>query len=418
MISAPKRHWRGTHRTASPEETFSRVMRLAPVLGITRVANVTGLDSIGVPVATASRPNARSLSVSQGKGADVISAKVSALMESVEAYHAERIFLPLKFGAYDELRFTHSMVDPELLPKRAHSTFHGRTRIFWIEGKDLATQKAYWVPFELVHLNYTLPSLPGSGCFLGTSNGLASGNHILEAVAHGIDEVVERDATTLWHMAGEEARARTRIDPSTVDDEACREVLDRFGEAGVSAGIWETTSDIGIASFLCIILETSPNPLRPLPPSAGMGCHPAREIALLRALTEAAQSRLTMISGARDDLAEALYRKVLDPEAQRRVQDWLDRARPTRDFRMVPTHLGQSLDDDVAWQHARLEAAGFPQVIAVDLTRPELKIPVVRIIVPGLEALHSNPGYVPGVRALRTRDVGTRGLRAGQPRDA
>ena len=59
---------RGTHRSASLNATLKRVLRLAPVMGITRVANVTGLDSVGIPVVMVCRPNSRSVAVSQGKG--------------------------------------------------------------------------------------------------------------------------------------------------------------------------------------------------------------------------------------------------------------------------------------------------------------------------------------------------------------
>ena len=72
-----------------PEETLARLVPHLGRMGITRVANVTGLDRVGVPVVTAVRPNARSLAVSQGKGLTLAAAKVSAIMEAAELYHAE-----------------------------------------------------------------------------------------------------------------------------------------------------------------------------------------------------------------------------------------------------------------------------------------------------------------------------------------
>ena len=74
-----------------------------------------------------------------------------------------------------------------------------------------------WVPFELVSADYTLPLPPGSGCFQASTNGLASGNHPLEAVCHGLCEVMERDASTLWRLSGD-GRDRRALDPSTVTD--------------------------------------------------------------------------------------------------------------------------------------------------------------------------------------------------------
>ena len=78
-----KRYRRGTHRVRTPIETCRIVEPHRKTFGITRVADVTGLDRIGVPVAMAVRPNARSLSVSQGKGVDRDAARASALMESI-----------------------------------------------------------------------------------------------------------------------------------------------------------------------------------------------------------------------------------------------------------------------------------------------------------------------------------------------
>lgn len=109
---ARKTFRKGTHRVISPEETFYSFSRFMAAMGITRIANVTGLDSIGIPVVMVCRPNSRSLSVSQGKGLDLPLAKVSGLMETVEQYHAERIHLPLKFGSYEGLRYTNPLVFP------------------------------------------------------------------------------------------------------------------------------------------------------------------------------------------------------------------------------------------------------------------------------------------------------------------
>lgn len=391
----------GTHRTVPPEQTLARALRFAERFGITRLADITGLDTIGIPVVVAHRPNSRSLATSQGKGLDLVAAKTSAVMESIEAFHAERISLPLKLGSYEELRGGHRLVDPDALPKSRSRTFSKSARIFWIEGRELGSDASVWVPFELVHLNYTLPPLSGSGFFLGSSNGLASGNHFLEAVSHGICEIVERDATTLWALRGANAQKQTRLALDTVDDPLVNQVLDAFERADVGVAAWETTSDTGIPSFLCQIIDRSPNPLRPLPSARGMGCHPAREVALLRALTEAAQSRLTGISGSRDDIGEVRHRRALTPEVIERARKRVCTGHGVRHFNAVPTHTATSLDEDVLWERARLASAGAKQVITVDLTEPELGFSVVRVLVPGLEGLYDMPLYVPGERAAR-----------------
>jgi ribosomal protein S12 methylthiotransferase accessory factor len=273
-------------------------------------------------------------------------------------------------------------------------------RLLWIEGRDLRDGTPLWLPFELVHTDFTLPLPEGSGSFFLSSNGLASGNHPLEAISHGLCEVVERDATTLWHLGSEESRRRTRLDFDTVDDPACLQVLERFEHAGMEVAVWETTTDVGLASFFCLLAERSLEPLHPRAPTSGAGCHPAREIALLRALTEAAQVRLTLISGARDDMGiSRCYEAFRDPVVWRQEVERMRRESPVRHFQDVPTFAGESFEEDVAWELERLAEAGLPQAVVVDLTRPEFHIPVVRVVVPGLEAPHDAPGYVPGGRA-------------------
>lgn len=402
MSDAPKQYRAGTHRMISPEETSRRVRPLMAVMGITRIANITGLDRLGIPVVTVCRPNARSLAVSQGKGLDLTSARVSGLMEAVETYHAEHITLPLTLASYNELRFSHPLVDVTRLPRVSVGSFHPHARLLWIEGRELRGNTPVWLPYELVHTDYTVPLPSGSGSFFMSSNGLASGNHLLEAISHGICEVVERDATTLWHLRGAEARRRTRLELDSVDDPGCRQVLEKFERAGVDVAVWETTSDVGLSAFLCMTAERSPEPHRPLFPTTGAGCHPARQVALLRALTEAAQVRATLISGSRDDLGVARYYETLrDPALWRRVQKLMRSGERVRRFHDVPTFEGSSFDEDVAWELERLAAAGLEQVAVVDLTKPAFGIPVARVVIPGLEAIHDAPGYVPGARARR-----------------
>lgn len=398
---APKHFRAGTHRLVPPEETVQRIRRLMPIMGITRIANVTGLDTLGLPVVMVYRPNSRSLAVSPGKGMDLASAKASGLMESVEGYHAENVHLPLKLASHAELRFSHPLVDVTGLPRLSASLFHERLRLLWVEGAELMERRPAWVPFDLVHTCFTLPLPTGSGAFLMSSNGLASGNHVLEATSHALCEVVERDATTLWNLRAARARRRTRVDLGTVDDAACREMLARYERAGVEAAVWETTTDVGIPAFLCRIAERTPDPLRPLPVTQGMGCHPSRRVALLRALTEAAQSRLTLISGARDDASRQRYEGIRDLDRTVRALEHMRSEPPVRRFQDVPTFEGDSFDEDLAWELERLRAAGLRQVVVVDLTKRELGIPVVRVIIPGLEPLHDIPGYTPGARARR-----------------
>jgi ribosomal protein S12 methylthiotransferase accessory factor len=163
-----------------------------PNIGITRIADVTGMDCIGIPTVMVVRPNSRSVSVSQGKGVDLITAKVSGLMESIEQFHAEHVQLPLRLASQKEISAAGQAAKVERFP-RFERPYDSTQRILWIAGRDLATDVEVWVPFEAVHLDLRLPLPTGSGYFMSGSNGLASGNHRLEAVTHGLCELIERD---------------------------------------------------------------------------------------------------------------------------------------------------------------------------------------------------------------------------------
>jgi ribosomal protein S12 methylthiotransferase accessory factor len=399
----------GTHRTIAPAATLDYLSHLCGAMGITRVANITGLDHVGLPVVIACRPNSRSLAVSQGKGIDLASAKVSGIMESIEQYHAERISLPLRLGSFNELRHVCRTVPVELLPCSTVSRYHPALRLLWIEGYDLIHERTALIPFELVHLNLTLPLPEGSGCFPLSSNGLASGNHVLEAVVHGACEVIERDAATLWMLSEDHEKAATRVALDSVDDAQCRNVLELFARANLLAAVWDMTSDLGIPAFRCTIMDRAQDPLRPLYPATGSGCHTAREVALLRALTEAAQGRLTVIAGSRDDIPRTEYALAHNSEELQRLRSSLVSEPGIRRFSDVATSVHPTFEDDIAWIIERLRhaaSAGLlpaepdgPSLIAVDLSIRGLRIAVVRVLIPGLEQQRMGMDYMPGLRA-------------------
>ena len=212
----------GTHRTRTPDDTFRQVQPLLKKMGISRFANITGLDRVGIPTYTAFRPQSKSISVSQGKGSSLAAAKISAIMESVETYHAEQLSHPLRYGSINALKDSIPLVDTALLARAGQQTLSSETPIFWIEGQDLIQQQSCWLPLEIVSTDYTLPAHNGCGYFAANSNGLASGNTFNEACNHAITEVVERDAEALWNQQSAHAQAETGLDESSIEDQNCR----------------------------------------------------------------------------------------------------------------------------------------------------------------------------------------------------
>jgi ribosomal protein S12 methylthiotransferase accessory factor len=202
----------------------------------------------------------------------------------------------------------------------------------------------------------------------------------------------------LWTFLDPESQESTGLDLATVDDPACLRVIEKIEQAGMTVAVWETTSNVDIASFTCVIYPRDDNLARRIPPAAGAGCHPARSIALLRALTESAQSRLTRIAGSRDDLGRESYADERYDAAFDLVHGQLG-TRGARNFGDAPDSTCDTFDRDVDWELGRLRDAGIHQVIAIDLTKDFFKIPVVRVVIPGLEGPQGLPGYVPGERA-------------------
>ena len=305
-------------------------------------------------------------------------------MESIEAFMAERLTRPLVLGSVNDLRSSHPLVDVDLLPRTADSMYHPDAPLLWIEGRELLTGTPRWVPYEMVHTAYTLPKPTGTGCFIATSNGLASA--IISSRRSATRSARRWSATRPRCTAcgRREDRASHRIDPRTVDDPGCGDALGRLDRAGMSAAIWDMTSDIGIPAFICRIAERRQPPVVTEYDAEGMGCHPDRSVALLRALTEAAQSRLGFISGARDDPAGWEYGRGANEEVPpASAADLVGEA--NRDFTAVASFDSDSFDADVAWELSALRAAGISEVVAVDLTHEDFGIPVVRVIVPGLE---------------------------------
>jgi YcaO-like protein with predicted kinase domain len=392
----PKRYRQGTHRACSPAETLARVRPLMARMGITRLGNITGLDRIGIAVAVAVRPNSRSVSVSQGKGLDREQAMASALMEACEGFHAEAIG-PVRTASYRDLAAREPVVAPTGLPA-AGRPFDERVAIDWSLGWDLLRGQPCRVPAELVHTDYTRDP---DGFFLAGSNGLASGNRPVEAAIAAICEVIERDAIALWQAGGIRRQAASTLDLASIGDPGCRFLLDRYAASGIAVRVWNATTNLGVPAFLCQIRDMAEGEPGRLRRFHGSGCHPDRNVALGRALTEAAQTRLTYIAGIRDDLPQFHYREPENAEIADALLDALARQSKPVAIMGVPGFAGDDLRDDLRFLLERLAAAGIERVVAVDLTREDFAIPVLRVVIPGLESDPRHPLYRPGARARR-----------------
>jgi len=375
LSSCKKSYTSDTQRTVTPEETLARVERLLPAAGITRVADITSLDRIGIPVFSSIRPTAGqgAVSVYNGKGATPAEAKVSAMMEGIERFSAEVHGQELVVARYSRIAQDLPALDPALLvlPRGADPDMP----IPWVSGYDLIAHEEVLVPASAVF--HPLP--PHYPQLLRTStNGLASGNTPEEAVFHALMELVERDA---WSLV--EASRDTGPAVEDIDDPLAGSLLGKFQAADVAVTVRDITSDIGIPTIAAVSDDTR---LRdPTLLTIGMGSHTSARIAVLRALTEVAQSRLTQIHGAREDTTVADIRKKMGYERAKRMNRYWFEAPIQEKFSTIPSFDSPDFLDDIMLTIRRLEAAGLSRVIATDLTRAEIGVPVVRVVVPGLE---------------------------------
>ncbi len=178
-------------------------------------------------------------------------------------------------------------------------------------------------------------------------------------MAHAICEVIERDATALWHASGTEGRdERLRLD---LTDPLCRRLLDDYARADVLAAVWNTTTDIGVPCFACEIVDGEAHAARAVEPSAGMGCHTSPAVALARALTEAAQSRLTRIASSRDDVPRIDYEVFRSPDVLSAVRaEYLDTP-ATVEYESITGFESNAFEEDVRWLISALTAVGIEE---------------------------------------------------------
>ena len=373
----------GAHRIHDPEKTFRWIKPCLSKTGITRLADITGLDRIGVPVVLGIRPNARSVSVSQGKGETTILAKVSAAMESIEAYHAEHISLPTKLCSYNNFKNQSEIINPKKLAVFLDTKNLGHRVIPWVKGFDLISQNQTWVPLDAVCLDFT--TTPNKDV-RKNSNGLASGNHLLEAVSHAILELVEKDARFLFN--NQLNPNIKQVDLNSIDSTSCAKIIQAIVKADLDILILDISQEIGIPVFTCFIIEPNlQNQFAPLRYSLGHGAHLSKEVALMRALTEAAQTRLTMIAGCRDDIAPNDYyleaHKNFETEKDELYKIY--RHVSEQQFQQIPSLESDRIDTDVRLELEMLMGSGFDQAVLIDLTKEAIGIPVVRLIIPGLQ---------------------------------
>lgn len=386
----------GVERSVRPGATIRRARAVLDIIGVTKVADVTDLDRVGIPNFMTVRPHDLGISYYNGKGTTRADAYAGALMEAVERHAGEWYDGPIIASSHYNMCDEHACVDPLEIHVPMVRNYSEDSRLDWVLGYDLMTRRPTFAPLNCV----VFPYRPSSGMhqFFTSTNGLASGNTRVDAVCHALCEVIERDATAL-------AMARADVRPAVAGILADMGFVGEFSpepekaplislrglprraaalvrklqQAGLEVRLRNLTSAVGVSTIGCTIAEPHRPPGAP-DAHGGCGTHPDARIALTRALTEAAQSRLSWIQGGREDLPDFVPATGTLP-----LQAQCDSGH-TIGFDDIASYEHSSVNDDVEFMIERMRQSGFVQIVVFDLTSKEVGIPVVRVIVPRAEA--------------------------------
>ncbi len=353
-------------------------------VGITRVSNVTHLDYIGIPVYRAVRPMSRSLSVTYGAGIDDVSARLSAIVDSMRRWHAEYVTLSVRMESYLGMK-THALAaNPSHLPLCDGSLYKPTRILPWIEGFDLLQQEPVWVPFELVHAANTFPEVPGSGCFDQGTAGLASGYTPAEALLNALCELIECNATSRLRQSRKLGPLDRRLDLATVEEQHCRELIARIERAQFKVIAWDAANPLGIPMFGAAIFGRGRACVDGSASTAAVfGSHPDRSAALMRTLLEAVRNHMTMSCPPPEEDHSKKHCQLYEVfEDMIQVKEANELAAVPVDFRRLSTKDHGTLEEEIVWILEQLRSVGSTQVIAIDLSRNDLPISVMRVVVP------------------------------------
>jgi ribosomal protein S12 methylthiotransferase accessory factor YcaO len=403
------------------QETLNDIIPICKKIGVTRLSDITYMDRLYIPNYSSILPGTEdSIWVYGGKGITKHHAKASALMESIERYSSfqstySKVYIQ---GSYSELSKSYNKVlHPDEVVEPLSSEFNDDSILDFINGFDIITNEEVLVPVQLALSKYITRTPVISPFPYSHTNGLASGNVIEEAIFHALCEVIERDAVSIADLSASfipytilknikssliHANYSSAIDieKKFVDDlsifpdvdisEIAKDygpikfLVEKFAVADIPLLIKDITQkDIGIPTFAASSIEWVNTDYGFFARGYGTSTH--ARTALIRAITEVSQTRAANIQGARDDLRKIHYNE--NDEIYKRKWQFTpcEGKLKALKFSEINSYSNEDILDDIKLILDHLRRAGLKRAIMINLTSPKVRIPVVRIIVPGLE---------------------------------
>jgi len=388
--TAPKIAGRETPRYMDTDQALELIRPTLKRIGVTRISDFTNMDRTGIPVAIAVRPTGNFVSaVTFGKGLHKAQAMVSAGMEMIERYAGSETDLTWFYGTYRDVAEKHAVIAKERLLLSRESFFHEDLPVRWTLGWDIVADEEVAVPLTSVRLFAGRQPLEDLSMrvFQTSSNGLAAGVHFAEAVAQGLTEVIERDGLAchgLISMQNNSPVPLGRIDPDSIPYTLVQDVLARFKAADVEPMLFDCTTDLEVPTYTCTLVDKK---FTHFGTAAGYGANLNPETAMLRAMTEAMLGRAEAIQGIRESNTPCAYHAIRLSDNAGRKERLLSTPH-TVDGAARANQAESSFHADIERMTGALSANGYDQVIVLDITPPESDVPVVRVIVPGLEGVH------------------------------
>ena len=264
--------------------------------------------------------------------------------------------------------------------------------VSWTPAWSLTRSETRYLPTGFCFYDY--PVFPEAAYCIACSNGNAAGNTVEEAIVQGLLELVERDSVALWWYSRAQ---RPGIALDSFDDPYVHRLTAHLAQRGRDLVVLDLRSDLGIPVFAAVSRRRDRHPEQIV---LGFGAHLDARIALLRAVTELNQMLLRVLWC--EPPAGAGATSVAEPF----VREWLDRATLAEHPHLAP-HPTQpqqrsadfarcwsdDVREDVRYCQRLVEQRGM-EVLVLDQTRPDIGLPVVKVIVPGLR--HFWPRFAPG----------------------